>query len=110
MILTKVDETIEEHLRRIEINPEVLMKIIQWKKDAEKYNNLMKANSQLVQDNIKYSAIFPIIKRLKKEQKKNQELLDELIEEEKTGFVSEEYKQSLEDCAKFFQKILENKE
>ncbi len=33
---------------------------------AIKYDDLMKANAQVVQDNIKYSEIFPIIKRLRK--------------------------------------------
>ncbi len=51
MILTKVDETIEEHLRRIEINPEVLMKIIQWKEDAEKFGWAIRKLKQLTQKN-----------------------------------------------------------
>jgi len=44
-------------------------------KDARRYNDLMNANAQVVQDNIKYSEIFPIIKRLKK--KRIEELVDE---------------------------------
>lgn len=37
MLFAKTDETIEEYLRRIEINPEILMKILNWEKDAEKW-------------------------------------------------------------------------
>jgi len=49
-----------------------------------------------------------IVDKLKKEQKKNQELLDELVQEEKSGeFVSDEYKEQLDGTDRFFQEILE---
>ena len=74
---------------------------------AEKYDKIVIQGSLPL---VEVTHALEIVERLKKEQKKNQELLDELIEEEKEGFVSEEYKESLEDGAKFFQKILEDKE
>ena len=78
-----------------------------YKEAAEKWNNLKlipKFNNKEFHERL--TELVNLEARLKKEQKKNQEDLDELLEEEKTGFVSEEYKEQLQNGKSFFQKIL----